>query len=57
MGICAAMPPIACAPRRWQVFTSSWVYARMLGWVIVTCERSGMTAAGSSRRALMVLKM
>ena len=39
-GMNAAMPPIACAPRRWQVATSSSVYARMNGTVIVTCARS-----------------
>src|SRR5213076_1818825 len=30
-GMNAAMPPIACAPRRWHVATSSSVYARMNG--------------------------
>ena len=39
----ALMPPIAKAPRLWQVFTSSSVYARMNGTVIVTSLRSGST--------------
>ena len=43
LGMNAAMPPIACAPRRWQVLTSSSVYARMNGAVIVTEFRSGST--------------
>src|SRR3954452_16629059 len=43
-GMNAAMPPIACASRAWQVCTSSSVYARMNGTVIVTCARSGSTA-------------
>ena len=42
-GICAAIPPIARAPRWWQVFTTSCVYARMKGTVMATCERSGNT--------------
>ena len=42
-GMNAVMPPIACAPRLWQVRTSSSVYARMNGTVIVTCARSGST--------------
>ena len=41
LGMKAAMPPIAKAPRRWQVFTSSSVYARMNGTVIVTAEPVG----------------
>ena len=43
-GMNAAMPPIACAPRSWHVLTSSCVYARMNGTVIVTCARSGSSA-------------
>ena len=39
------MPPIACAPRRWQVRTSSSVYARMNGTVIVTCDAVGQHQA------------
>ena len=49
------MPPIANAPRRWQVATSSSVYARMNGAVIVTAARSGSTIAGLSRKYLMML--
>ena len=41
LGMNAAIPPIACAPRWWQVDTSSSVYARMNGAVIVTELRSG----------------
>ena len=51
----AAIPPIAYAPRRWHVFTSSSVYARRNGAVIVTAARSGSTIAGSSRKFLMML--
>ena len=40
-GMNAAMPPMAWAPRRWQVETSSSVYARMKGAVMVTEFRSG----------------
>ena len=57
VGMNAAMPPIACAPRRWQVLTSSSVYARMNGTVIVTSGRSGSTNSGRSRNFLMTLKM
>ena len=53
----AAMPPIACASRRWHVFTSSSVYARMNGTVIVTSGRSGSTNSGRSRNFLMTLNM
>ncbi len=53
----AAIPPIACAPRRWHVATSSSVYARMKGTVIVTAERSGSTNSGRVRKRLMVEKM
>src|SRR5213080_4967716 len=56
-GMNAAMPPIACAPRRWHVFTSSSVYARMNGTVIVTCARSGSTNSGRFLNFLMMLKM
>ena len=41
LGTRAAMPPMAWAPRRWQVRTSSSVYARMNGVVIVTCDAVG----------------
>ena len=57
LGICAAMPPIAWAPRRWQVFTSSSVYARMNGTVIVTCLRFGVTNSGRVRKRLIAEKM
>ena len=43
MGICAAMPPNACAPRRWQVRISSSEYALRNDCVIDTCPRSGNT--------------
>ena len=56
-GISAAMPPIACAPRRWHVRTSSSVYARMNGTVIFTSWRSGVTNSGRSRKHLIVEKM
>jgi hypothetical protein len=36
MGICAAMPPMACTPRLWQVLISSRTYASMKGLVMVT---------------------
>ena len=39
------MPPIANAPRRWQVATSSSVYALIIGAVMVTDARSGSTKA------------
>ena len=41
VGMNGAIPPMACASRRWQVFTRSSVYARMKGTVIVICWRSG----------------
>ncbi len=50
------MPPIACAPRAWQVFTSSSVYARMNGVVIVSWERSGSARSGRERNFLMLEK-
>ena len=37
------MPPMACAPRRWQVLMRSCAYARRNGASIVTCPRSGST--------------
>ena len=43
LGIKAAIPPIACAPRLWHVRTSSSVYARINGTVINTELRSGST--------------
>ncbi len=53
-GMNALMPPIACAPRRWHVCTSSSVYARMNGAVMVTCARSGSTYESPRvRKALM----
>ncbi len=53
----AAIPPIANAPRRWQVLTSSSVYARMNGTVIVTADRSGRTKSSRCRNFLITLKM
>ena len=47
LGMNAAMPPMACAPRRWHVRTSSSVYARMNGTVMVSRRRSGSTAPSS----------
>jgi hypothetical protein len=52
-GMNAAMPPIACAPRRWHDRTSSSVYACMNGTAIVTSPRSGSTAPSF----LITLKM
>ena len=40
-GIRAAIPPMAWTLLRWQVRTSSCVYARMKGCSMVTCDRSG----------------
>jgi hypothetical protein len=57
LGTNAAIPPMACAPRRWHVFTSSSVYARMNGTVIVTLARSGSRNSGLSRKHLIMLKM
>ena len=58
LGMNAAMPPIACAPRLWQVRTSSSVYARMNGTVIVTALRSGSRkSAPRVRNFLMTLNM
>ena len=51
----AAIPPIAWAPRRWHVWTSRSVYARMNGTVIVSWARSGVEMAGSVRNFLMAL--
>ena len=56
-GMNAAIPPIANAPRLWQVLTSSSVYARMNGTVIVTAERSGSTKSSRCRNFLITLKM
>ena len=57
-GMNALMPPMACAPRLWQVATSSSVYAFMNGTVIVTLPRSGRTNRGPrARKFLMTLKM
>ncbi len=53
----AAIPPIAWAPRRWHVRTSSSVYARMNGTVIVIRARSGRTNPGWRRNFLITLKM
>ena len=55
-GSSAAMPPIACAPRRWHVRTSSSVYARMNGTAIVSCALSGSKNSGRSAKFLMTLK-
>ena len=57
LGMSADMPPIAWAPRRWQVAASSSVYARMNGTVMVTSARSGRTISGRSGKHLMDEKM
>jgi hypothetical protein len=58
LGMNAAIPPIAWAPRRWQVRTSSSVYARMNGAVIVTALRSGSRKSRPrERNFLMTLNM
>ena len=58
LGMNAAIPPIACAPRLWQVRTSSSVYARMNGAVIVTALRSGSrNSRPRVRNFLMMLNM
>ena len=56
-GMNAAIPPIACAPRPWQVRTSSSVYARMNGTVMVTCARSGSSESSCARNFLITEKM
>ena len=56
-GITAAIPPIACAPRAWQVFTTRSLYAFMNGTVIVTSERSGITNSARERKRLITEKM
>ncbi len=43
MGICAAMPPMACTPRLWHVLISRCTYDAMKGVVIVTSPRCGST--------------
>ena len=53
----AAMPPIAWAPRLWQVRTINSVYARIIVTVIVTCERSGQRESGSWWNFLIALNM
>ena len=53
----AAMPPMAWAPRRWQVLTSSSVYARMNGTVMVTAVRSGRTLSSRVWKHLIIEKM
>ncbi len=57
IGICAAMPPIAKAPRRWQVLIVSCEYDLRKCVVIVTSARSGRTKSGRLRNFLMKLKM
>ena len=46
-------PPMAWAPRRWQVATSSSTYDARNGRVMVTCDRSGNTHSGWLRNFLM----
>ena len=58
LGMKAAMPPIAEAPRWWQARTSCSVYARIIGAVMVTSARSGSTKSSPrSRKFLMIEKM
>ena len=56
IGICAAMPPIANAPRRWQVWISSRVERRK-GVVIVDLARSGSRRSAVRAEGLDVGKM
>ena len=56
LGMKADIPPMAWAPRVWQVFTSNSVYARMNGTVIVIWMRSGSTQS-RARNFLIALKM
>ena len=57
IGICAAMPPIAWAPRLWQVLIASSEYELRKWVVIVTRARSASTKSGRLRNFLMQLKM
>ena len=52
----AAIPPIANAPRLWQVATSSSEYARMNGAVIVTAARSGSTNVGTGVAEVLMME-
>mmetsp|Transcript_17309 Transcript_17309/g.23797 ORF Transcript_17309/g.23797 Transcript_17309/m.23797 type:complete len:230 (-) Transcript_17309:388-1077(-) len=45
-GICAAMPPMAKVPRRWQVWMTFFTYASRKGVVMPTVLRSGSSASG-----------
>ncbi len=56
LGMNAAIPPIANAPRRWQVRTIRSAYAFIIGAAIVTALRSGRVKDGpASRKFLMML--
>jgi hypothetical protein len=57
LGMYAAMPPMAWAPRRWHVRISSSVYARMNGTVMVTWARSGNRKSGQRRNFLVALQL
>ena len=48
------MPPIACAPRRWQTATSCSVKARIIG-AVSDAARSGRTNGLASRNTLITL--
>jgi hypothetical protein len=48
IGIWAAMPPIAWAPRRWQVRIKRREYAVRNGVAIVSCSRSGKWTRSTS---------
>ncbi len=57
IGICGAMPPIANAPRLWQVLMHRSEYERRKCVVIVTTARSGSTKSARFANFLMKLKM
>ena len=57
LGTNAAMPPMAWAPRAWQVLTSRSAYAAMNGEVMVTALRSGSRWSAESAKFLIMEKM
>jgi hypothetical protein len=57
LGTNAAIPPIAWAPRAWQLLTSRLAYAAMNGDVMVTWLRSGSRWSSSSAKFLIMEKM
>ena len=54
-GMNAAIPPIAKAPRLWQVCTSRSAYACIIGAFMVIALRSGRVNPSASRKFLMML--